>query len=940
MIEKIVLALLILYNTILISIILGHGYKRKRNLTFSGLIFFATIWTVTILVTDSVQENALVTLWSRLSFASSVGISLFLFLFVRSYPRLEKTNKTLSACYYFVTLGIFFLSLSKYIVSDFHAGKTVFSWGQPVFLLYYIFSFGIGIGILLKKFQKYRKTKDATQIRYVLVGLSISVGISMVTNIVFPLLNLGEIRSLGPFSMIIFLTLTSISIVKHKLLDIRLIILRTLSYSLIVLILSAFIVTVGIFLPQLVNNVTTQTLVGVAISIVLVLIFDPLKKYISKITDKFFFKARINYQNLLHKLSEIINKEINLDELLFKVEKKLHQEMKIQSAEIILPKHGGSAFISQFKNDKEGNILLMNGSLVKYINRKQVTVVLDDLERKIEDTTDEKERIELEHSKEELDQLKAAVVSPVITSDGRIAAILVLGGKLSGDPYSNEDLNLLQLLGPQLASALEKARLYEEIRLFNVKLQKEVEIATEKVKMKNVQLEDRNRFLSAVSKVTSLITQTLEFKKVTQSIVDAIATELGFVGGLLLFLGESRRKVFPEAVTNKPITEKVLKLLPKPLNEYWGDFTTDKTLNIEAMKAQQVRTGTDLAAFLSPPVPKLALGAIQKAAGIKTIVSVPIIAEQEVVGCIDFMIAKTPDLVTKNDYDMMQAMANQTGVVYRNIELVRRLESSNRELGEANEHLKELDQAKSEFVSIASHQLRTPMTGIMGYLSMIVGGDFGKLDAGLQKVLEQLLDASQRMIRLINLFLDVTKIESGKLSLDKQPVHLEELIDKELQVLQKLASDKKLKLVYVKPKVALPILMIDDKITDVVLNLVDNAIKYTETGGITITSEREGDWVHVKVQDTGRGLDPKEARSLFNKFVRGYGIAQVNPDGSGLGLYVARRLVEVHGGRIWVESDGPGKGSCFQFTLPVKAVDTKFEPAGAALVTSPKPVVE
>jgi signal transduction histidine kinase len=304
------------------------------------------------------------------------------------------------------------------------------------------------------------------------------------------------------------------------------------------------------------------------------------------------------------------------------------------------------------------------------------------------------------------------------------------------------------------------------------------------------------------------------------------------------------------------------------------------------------------------------------------------------------MIAKTPDLVTKNDYDMMQAMANQTGVVYRNIELVRRLEGSNRELGEANEHLKELDQAKSEFVSIASHQLRTPMTGIMGYLSMIVGGDFGKLDASLQKVLEQLLDASQRMIRLINLFLDVTKIESGKLSLDKQPVHLEELIDKELQVLQKLASDKKLKLVYTKPKVALPVLMIDDKITDVVLNLVDNAIKYTVTGGITITSEREGDWVHVKVQDTGRGLDPKEARSLFNKFVRGYGIAQVNPDGSGLGLYVARRLVEVHGGRIWVESDGPGKGSCFQFTLPIKAVDAKFEPAGAALVTSPKPVVE
>ena len=257
---------------------------------------------------------------------------------------------------------------------------------------------------------------------------------------------------------------------------------------------------------------------------------------------------------------------------------------------------------------------------------------------------------------------------------------------------------------------------------------------------------------------------------------------------------------------------------------------------------------------------------------------------------------------------------------------------TNKELGEANEHLKELDQAKSEFVSIASHQLRTPMTGIMGYLSMIVGGDFGKIDPALNKVLDSLLDASQRMIRLINLFLDVTKIESGKLVLDKQPIQLEDLIDKELDVVMKLAKDHGLKLVYKRPKVALPKLVIDDKITDVVLNLVDNAIKYTPKGSITVTSEREGDWVHVKVQDTGRGLDPKEAKNLFNKFVRGYGIAQVNPDGSGLGLYVARRIIEVHGGKIWVESDGVGKGSCFQFTLPIKPVDVKVEPIGAAKV--------
>lgn len=874
--------------------------------------------------------------------ASAVVQAVAFFLFSSTFPNNKiVVSRWLIVALLFlcgVTISICFspILFSDVIIEN---GKRspVVAPGMLFFILTAVGSLVAGFITLVKRYFK-QSGIVKVQYRYIFLGTSIMFFLIVMFNFVLVVIfGNSQFVNYSPTFVLPFAIATGYAISKHQLMDVRLVILRTITYSILVLAVSTIVVTGAVYIPSQISNGNIRAVIEIGISILLVAVLDPLKKMIGRVSDRYFFKAKINFDRVARKISLIVNKEIDQTRLLDELGRELTTQLKIVHASVYLPSNGDLKYVDYFNFN---NLFDDSSSIVKYLKHEGKVIVFESLERRIEDTTDEKERIELERSKEELDQLKAAVVSPVITSDGRIAAILVLGGKLSGDPYSNEDLNLLQLLGPQLASALEKARLYEEIRLFNAKLQKEVEIATEKVKMKNVQLEDRNRFLSAVSKVTSLITQTLEFKKVTQSIVDAIATELGFVGGLLLFLGESRRKVFPEAVTNKPVTEKVLKLLPKPLNEYWGDFTTDKTLNIEAMKAQQVRTGTDLAAFLSPPVPKMVLGAIQKVAGIKTIVSVPVVAEQEVVGCIDFMIAKTPDLVTKNDYDMMQAMANQTGVVYRNIELVRRLESSNRELGEANEHLKELDQAKSEFVSIASHQLRTPMTGIMGYLSMIVGGDFGKLDAGLQKVLEQLLDASQRMIRLINLFLDVTKIESGKLSLDKQPVQLEELIEKELQVLQKLASDKKLKLVYTKPKVALPTLMIDDKITDVVLNLVDNAIKYTETGGITITSEREGDWVHVKVQDTGRGLDPKEARSLFNKFVRGYGIAQVNPDGSGLGLYVARRLVEVHGGRIWVESDGPGKGSCFQFTLPIKAVDAKFEPAGAALVSSPKPVVE
>lgn len=924
-------------------LVLKRNGGNRTNVIFFGLTISLAFWTSSLLVTDTTGSIDTALLFGRLSLVGPIFIPYFILQFSHYFPYSNthwSRNKHIVILLPVVALLVFVPTNEniKNVILHSWGAETIPGSLYYFYIAYFIVYSVFAYYVLVNKFRE-SKGISKQQIKYILLGYAIASFFALLTNAIIPLFGVINLSVLGPPSILIFIGLTSYAILKHRLLDIRFVLLRTLTHSLVVILISTIVVGSAVIIPQLIETKAYQSVIAVIISVFIVVILDPLRTLITRVTDKLFYKAKVDYDNVLQDLSEKINREIDLKRLLNAVQSNLQSGLKIQFSNVLIPISGGESYAS-ITNETNSNVVLpFTNNIVSYLYSEKKIIVADALVRRIEDTTDANIRKNLTKSKDEIANLQASVISPILTSDGRIAAILVLGGKLSGDPYSNDDLNLLQLLGPQLASALEKARLYEEIRLFNVKLQKEVEIATERVKQKNVQLEDRNRYLGAVQKVTNLITQTLEFKKVTQSIVDAIATELGFVGGMLLFLGESRHKVFPEAITNSPITAKVLKLLPKPVNEYWGDYTTDRTLNIEAMKNNEVRIGTRLADFISPPVPAIVCGAVQKLAGIKTIVSVPIYTESEVVGCIDFMLAKEPHQITKTEQDMMQAMANQTGVVYRNIELVRRLEGSNRELGEANEHLKELDQAKSEFVSIASHQLRTPMTGIMGYLSMIVGGDFGKVDKDLQIILQKLLDESQRMIQLINVFLDVTKIESGKLVLDKLPLHIEEIADKVISVLQKSAATKKLKLAYVRPKAPLPVLMIDQKITDVLQNLVDNAIKYTEKGSISITTDVEADQVHVRVKDTGRGLDTKEAKNLFNKFVRGYGIAQVNPDGSGLGLYIARRIIEVHGGKIWVESEGVGKGSTFQFTLPIKPVDAKFESVGAAQVTSPKPVV-
>jgi signal transduction histidine kinase len=250
----------------------------------------------------------------------------------------------------------------------------------------------------------------------------------------------------------------------------------------------------------------------------------------------------------------------------------------------------------------------------------------------------------------------------------------------------------------------------------------------------------------------------------------------------------------------------------------------------------------------------------------------------------------------------------------------------------ANEKLRELDLAKSEFMSIASHQLRTPLAGIVGYLSMLGDGDYGKLDDSQAKVVKELYEASQRLVRLVNTFLNVTRIEAGRLTMNFTEVNLVEHVEAEVHELMPTAAKKKVILVWEKPKQSVITATADsDKIRDVFLNLVDNAIKYTPEGSVAVAIEQpDAATAHFTVHDTGVGIDPKDAASIFQKFVRGSGIARVQPNGSGLGLFIVKKIVEAHHGKVWMESEGPNKGSTFHVILPLQQPQSSDLPVSAA----------
>jgi len=254
-----------------------------------------------------------------------------------------------------------------------------------------------------------------------------------------------------------------------------------------------------------------------------------------------------------------------------------------------------------------------------------------------------------------------------------------------------------------------------------------------------------------------------------------------------------------------------------------------------------------------------------------------------------------------------------------NVTLQARVDHATNRLRVANRHLKELDKAKDEFISMASHQLRTPLTTIKGYLSMMQEGDAGRLTATQKEFVSYAFGSSERMVNLISDLLNVSRLSAGRFLIQAKPTDVVAMVEDEVRQLQPHATNKGLQLTFEHSPKAFPLVELDDnKTRQVVMNFIDNAIYYTQTGSVMIRLSKVGEAARLEVTDTGIGVPEGAKRKLFSKFYRAENAQEVRPDGTGLGLYLARRVIEDQGGTIIFKSV-EGKGSTFGFELPLKA---------------------
>ena len=321
-------------------------------------------------------------------------------------------------------------------------------------------------------------------------------------------------------------------------------------------------------------------------------------------------------------------------------------------------------------------------------------------------------------------------------------------------------------------------------------------------------------------------------------------------------------------------------------------------------------------------------------------ISLPLKTGDKFMGYLLLANKKSGDIYNNEDIKVLEiigselSVAIQNALSYKEIQLfsetlAEKVRQRTGQLKNANDQLKILDQAKDEFISMASHQLRTPLTTVKGYASMLDEGDFGKLSKEQKEPVQLALDGANRMARLIDDLLNVSRMDANRFFLEVASIDLAKVVDQEIAQLQNIAQSKSVKLNYKPPKAKLPEIRLDEnKTRQVIMNLVDNAIHYSQPpkggGEVNVSLELDGQHAVFLVKDNGIGVPEKVKSRLFTKMFRANNAKELRPDGTGLGLYLVKRVVQDEGGELIFEST-EGKGSTFGFTLPLSGVPKEIE---------------
>jgi len=473
---------------------------------------------------------------------------------------------------------------------------------------------------------------------------------------------------------------------------------------------------------------------------------------------------------------------------------------------------------------------------------------------------------------------RTTVSVPLVKEGAAIGTLVVRRTEVQA--FTTEQIALLETFADQAVIALENVRLFTQLRERTGELTRSVEK------------------LTALGEVSQAVSSTLDLDTVLETITERARQLAGADGGAIYEYDESTQQFHLRATRNVDVTL-IQSLRAVPFRKGEGLMG----------RATQAREPSQIADIAAPGVYESHLRDELIGAGYRALLSVPLVREGQIIGSLSLN-RKAPGLFPSEVVDVLRTFATQSTLAIQNARLFRELADKSHQLEVASQH-------KSEFLANMSHELRTPLNAIIGFSEVLTDRMFGELNEKQEEYLKDIYASGTHLLSLINDILDLSKIEAGRMELELTDFDLPTAIENALMLVRERAGRRSIAL-HTNIDHRLGQIQADErKVRQVILNLLSNAIKFTHEGGrIEVGAVPKDGFVEVSVSDTGIGIAPEDQEKVFEEFSQ-VGTAAKKVEGTGLGLTLCRKFVELHGGRIWVKSQ-EGLGSTFTFTLPVR----------------------